>query len=354
MMKGFLYLEDGSVFTGSAIGSNGTRLGELVFNTSMTGYEEILTDPSYTGQVVLLTYPLIGNYGVEPAVAQSESVKGAGLIVGCGAHEPAFTDYLKRHGVVAIDGVDTRQMARHIRKNGAMKCLLTTETLTLSEVAAYFEKPLGNRLAMKSAGTKQLYRIEGAGARVAVMDFGIKSNLLNALTDRGCDVYVCPYDMTYDEIVALEPDGIFLSNGPGDPACAEEAVETIQRLSERYPIFGICMGHQLLASALGAETYKLHFGHRGANHGVLDLRRKRTVITSQNHGYAVRIPETLKTLLEVTHVNLNDGTVEGIRHKEKPLFSVQYHPEGAPGPNDSKQLFDDFIQLCEKGGASCH
>lgn len=351
-MKGIIYFEDGSVFVGEGIGAAGTTVGELVFNTSMTGYQEILTDPSYTGQIVTLTYPLIGNYGIEEQVAQSEGVKASGLIVRSANGSDALKAYLKAQNIVAISGVDTRAITKKIRNKGVMPCVMTTDALSVSEMQTLIENRLSSADAMKTAGTDKPYEIKGKGKKIAVMDFGIKTNILNSLVERGCNLKVYPYTATAEEILKDNPDGIFLSNGPGDPAAAVEAVSTIQTLVKEKPVFGICMGHQLLAKAFGAETYKMHYGHRGGNHGVYDHTKNRAFITSQNHGYAVKLEGASAEVLEVTHINLNDGSVEGIRHKTLPVFSVQYHPEGAPGPNDSTYLFDDFMTLCNLGGTT--
>lgn len=353
-MKGLIYFEDGSVFSGEAIGAKGTVVGELVFNTSMMGYEEILTDPSYAGQIVNMTYPLIGNYGVNPLRRQSQSNCASGMILQSAEGSEALKENLKTLGVIALAGVDTRAVTKKIRRLGACKCVLTTEPLSIKAFETLLQSHVPYRDAMKKVGTQETYRIEGSGLKLGIMDFGIKENILSHFKARGCELVVFPYATRKTEILESGIKGLFLSNGPGDPEMAIEAVETIKGLLGKIPIFGICMGHQLLAKACGAKTYKMHYGHRGGNHGVLDVIKNKAVITSQNHGYAVEVEESGLEDIEVTHLNLNDGTIEGIRHKKHPAFSVQFHPEGAPGPNDSTYLFDDFIQLCSEGGNVCH
>ncbi len=352
-MSAMIYLEDGSIFLGKGFGKSGTAVGELVFNTSMTGYGEILTDPSYAGQIITMTYPLIGNYGLGQKTLQSNQVYANGMIVkhieSHPGQEKALDQWLIEQNVVAICNVDTRAITKKIRRHGAMKCVITTEPLSVGELMSHIQMAPDNRSAMKCVGTQSPYVIEGKGPKVAILDFGIKNSILKAFVERGCEVKVFPYFSKADEVLAYDPDGIFLSNGPGDPETASEATQTIEALIGKRPIFGICMGHQLLARALGAKTFKMPYGHRGGNHGVYDKLLDRAFITSQNHGYAI-VPQSLEDLpLEITHVNLNDDSIEGIRHKTYPVFSVQYHPEGGPGPNDSAYLFDQFLSQI-KGG----
>ena len=354
-----LMLEDGRVFHGEAFGAAGTAFGEVVFNTSMTGYQEVLTDPSYTGQLVAMTYPLIGNYGANPEDEESAGPQVAGFVL----HEapPVYSnwrakesleEYLRRHGVVAITGIDTRALTRHIRSLGAMRGAIAPGDQDPEALRArILEQPsmAGLDLAC-GVSTTERYRVPAESEtrfRVLAYDFGVKSHSLKLLSERGCEVTVLPATTPPEEIVAEGADGLFISNGPGDPEAVGHALESIRELSERgTPIFGICLGHQLIARAFGASTYKLLYGHRGGNHPVRRLADGVVEITAQNHGFAVQgdesgIPGAPE--LRVTHTNLNDGTVEGLEHVQRPVFSVQYHPESAPGPHDSRYLFDRFV-----------
>ncbi|MDR1797061.1 MAG: glutamine-hydrolyzing carbamoyl-phosphate synthase small subunit [Clostridiales Family XIII bacterium] len=374
-MEGLLVLEDGSAFRGKGFGAAATNVGELVFNTSMTGYQGILTDPSYCGQVINMTYPLIGNYGVSEVDNQSAKIHAFGFVTRDITFRPSnrmsvmsISEWLAAQGIPGVYNVDTRQVTKKIREAGTVPCVISTEGISKEEALSLL--PGAGRVPalrtdyMREVGTRELLVIPpsggegGAALRVAVLDFGIKRNILTGLTDRGCEVYLFPYGATAEEVLAAEPDGVFLSNGPGDPEACEAGVETTRALlalsaSGRIPplpIFGICMGHQVIGLAAGGRTYKLKFGHRGANHGVIDLETDRSAITSQNHSFAVAAESVSKGGFVVTHVNLNDGTVEGMRHTELPVFSVQYHPEGSPGPNDSQGLFDRFVAMIRKGG----
>jgi carbamoyl-phosphate synthase small subunit len=359
-------LEDGRTFRGERFGATGTVFGEVVFNTSMTGYQEVLTDPSYSGQIVTMTYPLIGNYGANPEDAESRSTQVAGFVIheapplhsNWRATEPLET-YLHRSGVVAITGVDTRALTRHIRSAGAMRgAIASAEVDPETLLGQIREQPRMEGLDLACAvSTEKSYVVPSSTGetrfRVLAYDFGVKSHSLSLLAAQGCEITVVPAGTPTEEIVAAEPDGLFVSNGPGDPEAVGHALESIRTLSEqRTPIFGICLGHQLIARAFGGETYKLLYGHRGGNHPVLRIEDGAVEITAQNHGFAVRgdpdsgVPGAPD--LEVTHVNLNDGTVEGIRHRERPVFSVQYHPEAAPGPHDSRYLFDRFVAEMER------
>ena len=366
-----LMLEDGRVFRGEAFGAAGTVFGEVVFNTSMTGYQEVLTDPSYTGQLVAMTYPLIGNYGANAEDEESVGPQVAGFVI----HEapPAFSnwrasesleDYLRRHGVVGIAGVDTRALTRHIRSLGAMRgAIAHGEQDPEALRARILEQPsmAGLDLAC-GVSTADRYVVPAAGEtrfRVLAYDFGVKSHSLKLLAERGCEVTVLPSGTPVEEIVGAGADGMFISNGPGDPEAVGHALDSIRELAGRdTPVFGICLGHQLIARAFGAETYKLHYGHRGGNHPVRRILDGAVEITAQNHGFAVRgdesgIPGAPE--LRVTHLNLNDGTVEGLEHTARPVFSVQYHPESAPGPHDSRYLFDRFVAEMERRtGAGGH
>ena len=353
-MEGLLYLEDGTFFMGKGFGSAATKVGELVFNTSMTGYQEILTDPSYNGQIINMTYPLIGNYGISEEDNESDGIYAFGLVVKDVCFHPSnhrsVTDidtWLKDKGIPGVWNLDTRKITKKIRKEGTIKCVISTEGISLEEAKALCEESTLRGDYMKFTGTDTLKRIPGDGKKVAVLDFGVKDNILKELNKRGCDLYVFPYAATAEEILAIQPDGLFLTNGPGDPEEASEAIGEIKKMMDKLPIFGICMGHQVLALAAGGQTYKLKYGHRGGNHGVYDKDTDQSHITSQNHGYAVKAESIILKGMEVTHINLNDGTVEGMKHRTLPVFSVQYHPEASPGPNDSSYLFDRFMELME-------
>jgi carbamoyl-phosphate synthase small subunit len=360
----YLLLEDGRRFDGIGFGAPGPVLGEVVFNTSMSGYQEILTDPSYTGQLVTMTYPMIGNYGVNPEDEESAGPAASGFIVrevsrtaSSWRSREELPAYLTRHGVTAITDVDTRALTRHIRTQGAMRGAIAPADLAEDEVLARIRAhPVMEGLDLAcGVSTTERYVLPAVGEErfhVAAFDFGVKAHSPKLLAERGCRVTVLPATTSVDALVAMAPDGFFISNGPGDPAAVAEAEAAILRLaSAGVPVFGICLGHQLIARAFGAETYKLPFGHHGGNHPVRALDRGTVEITSQNHGFAVRADAdgTLPgaPALRVTHRNLYDGTVEGLRHTELPVFSVQYHPESAPGPHDSRYLFDQFIGLME-------
>lgn len=352
-MKGKLILEDGSVFTGTLL-NNIKATGEVVFNTGMTGYQEILTDPSYCRQIVTLTYPLIGNYGVTAKFMQSRKSFVNGFIIGelCleGSNwqmEGELADFLTRQGIPCLYNVDTRAVTRKIRSAGTMKGIIVPEDASKTEIDELFNVPI-KKDVVKEVTTPEAYEIKsesGEGPEVVVMDFGIKQNILTSMHDLGCNLKVVPASTTAEEILAMNPDGIFLSNGPGDPKDVPEVIEEVKKLIGKKPMFGICLGHQLISLALGADTYKLKFGHRGSNQPVKNLLNTRVHITSQNHGYAVDDKSLEGLPLEVTHVNVNDGTVEGVRHTSLPLFSVQYHPEASPGPDDNMYLFDQFWTL---------
>jgi carbamoyl-phosphate synthase small subunit len=359
-----LALEDGTVYTGRAFGATGETFGEAVFNTSMTGYQEVLTDPSYKGQIVCMTYPLIGNYGVNEEDHESARPHVEGFVVREYTRLPSnyraqsdLESYLHKHGVIGLEGIDTRALVRRLRVRGAMMAVLSTEDqddVSLVRKARNCPNIVGRDLVREVVPPAPFHWSEGfdcplvtylpsrpATHHVVALDYGMKHNILRCLVQVGCKVTVLPGTATADEVKAHTPDGIFLSNGPGDPEPLGSAIGTIRELVGYRPMFGICLGHQLLGLALGASTFKLKFGHRGANQPVLNQQNNRVEITTQNHGFAVRLDD-LPAELEPTHLNLNDGTLEGMRHRHLPVFSVQYHPEASAGPHDSGYLFEQF------------
>src|SRR5690349_19411718 len=363
-----LALEDGTVFTGRAFGHGGTSEGEVVFNTSMTGYQEILTDPSYKGQIVTMTYPLIGNYGINRQDTESRQPHVAGFVIKelAPLHsnyraDTTLAEYLKQNNVIGIEGIDTRALTRKLRISGAMRGILSSEItddaalVDRAKHGAQMEgadwvqavKPTSNYSWDADLGDWSIGKVEkGDGLHVVALDCGAKSNILRNLAERGVKITVLPPDTTSEEILKHNPDGLFVSNGPGDPAALDYAVKPLLgTLKAKLPTFGICLGHQLLSRAIGAKTYKLKFGHRGGNQPVKNLDTGRVEITSQNHGFAVDRESLEKAGGVVTHVNLNDNTVEGFRHSKLPVFSVQYHPEASPGPHDAAYLFDAFIEM---------
>jgi len=371
-VQAILALEDGRIFRGRGYGAPGERFGEVVFNTSLSGYQEILTDPSYAGQIVILTYPHIGNYGTNPLDSESVRPYAEGLVVrelseiaSNWRSVEETSAFLAHHGVPAISDIDTRALVRHLRKYGAMRGVLSTVS---SDEAGLIAKAkaspsmvgldLASRVTTPSRyewnkSSEDIYQAHEAKSQerpparfhVAAYDYGIKQNILRRLVDVGCRVTVVPADTTASDVMDLRPDGVFLSNGPGDPEPVEYAAKAVRDLAGRVPIFGICLGHQIIGIALGGKTYKLKFGHHGGNHPVLNLETKKVEITAQNHGFAVD-PDSLKeSEVAFTHYNLNDNTLEGLRHRSLPLFSVQYHPEASPGPHDSAYLFDRFVQM---------
>ncbi len=359
-MKAILVLEDGCTFTGRAFGAPGETSGEVVFNTSMCGYQEILTDPSYTGQIVVMTYPHIGNYGTNQEDAESQKPYAEGFVArefsavasNWRSSEP-LESYMKRHKIVGLSEVDTRAIVMHIRSRGAMRGIISSDRdhpEALAKKVLSIRKMLGCDLAT-AVSCKAPYVYSGAPApghrryKVVAYDYGIKRNILNRLVEAGCDVTVAPAWTNAEEVLAGKPDGVFLSNGPGDPEPLEYAVKNIQKLLGRTPVFGICLGHQLMGLAFGGKTYKLKFGHRGGNQPVKNLVSKRVEITAQNHGFAVDPDSLNRNEIDLTHINLNDQTLEGINHRNLPAFSVQYHPEASPGPHDSHYLFDQFKKL---------
>ena len=356
MERATLYLEDGTRFEGIAFGAREEALGEVVFNTSMTGYQEVLTDPSYAGQIVVMTQPEIGNYGTNAEDQESLRPFVEGFVVReCSRiysnwrGEQSLGDYLCAHGVGGISEIDTRALVRHIRERGAMRGIIGPSELTQEHLEArVLQHPrMAGSDYVRHVSTERRYNwpIESPRFRVVAYDFGIKHNILRCLGARGCDVTVVPATTLPEDVLGLEPDGIFLSNGPGDPEPLGYIVENLRRLIGKRPLFGICLGHQLLGLTLGGKTFKLKFGHRGGNQPVKNLLTEKIEITSHNHGFAVD-PESLDDRqIELTHMNLNDQTLEGFRHRSLPVFSVQYHPEASPGPHDSLYLFDQFLDL---------
>ena len=365
-----LALEDGTVYTGKAFGARGEKFGEVVFNTSMTGYQEVLTDPSYKGQIVTMTYPLIGNYGVNPEDQESRRPQVEGFIVREMSRIPSnfrshgnLDAYLTENDILGLEGIDTRALVRRLRVRGTMTGILSSQDLddaSLVHKARTSPNIVGRDLVREVVPEKSFTWTEGfncclnsqplparpARFHVVAMDYGMKWNILRCLVQVGCRVTVVPGTASAEQVLAHRPDGIFLSNGPGDPAALGYAVHSIADLIRKQPppIFGICLGHQLLGLALGGKTFKLKFGHRGANQPVLNQRTNRVEITTQNHGFAVRLDD-LPRDLEPTHINLNDGTLEGLRHRRLPIFSVQYHPEASAGPHDSSYLFEEFAKM---------
>ncbi|MFP4175733.1 MAG: glutamine-hydrolyzing carbamoyl-phosphate synthase small subunit [Planctomycetota bacterium] len=361
--KGAIALEDGRVFEGKSFGATGHRAGEVVFNTSMTGYQEIITDPSYKGQIVTMTYPLIGNYGVNEGDTESGAPKAEGFVVReyCPypsnyASQKTLGEYLKGHDVVALCDVDTRSLTRHIRTAGAMRAVIAGGEYDPDELVDRAREAPGlvGRDMVKEVTCETPYEWTGAAElpddapHVVVYDFGAKHNILRCLEEVGCRVSVVPASTPATEVLEMDPDGIMLSNGPGDPAAVPYAVEEVRDLLGEKPMFGICLGHQLLGLALGGETYKLKFGHRGANHPVMDLRTKEIDITCQNHGFCVDMETLEDEAVELTHLNLNDDTLEGLRHRSIPAMAVQHHPEASAGPHDAKNLFNQFRTMIDE------
>lgn len=364
-MRALLALEDGKVFEGKSFGVQGESYGEVIFNTSMMGYQEILTDPSYQGQIVVMTYPLIGNYGFNQEDFESRRPFVSGFVVREECSYPSnwrsqfsIGQFFKKYNIVGISEIDTRALTKHIRDFGAKKGIISTfdfDKFSLIRKAKASPSLIGKDLVVEvSSPSEYSWKHKNGNHnhhkkyKVIAYDYGIKYNILRKLSSYNCEVRVVPAKTKAEAVIAQNPDGIFLSNGPGDPEAVSYAIKAVERLIGLKPIFGICLGHQILALALGAKTYKLKFGHHGANHPVKNLLTGKIEITSHNHGFAVEKESLRNTGLEITHLNLNDGTVEGMRHTEYPIFSVQYHPEASPGPHDADYLFENFIQLMEK------
>lgn len=357
-MKALLTLEDGRFFWGYSFGSTGEAFGEIVFNTSMTGYQEILTDPSYCGQIVTMTYPLIGNYGLNSEDIESSQPQVEAFIVreksplySNWRAEESLDEYLARYRIIGFERIDTRALTRHIREKGALRCIISTVDLnpdSLVQKALQIPPMVGLDLAKEVTTTEPYYWQEDGHYTIAVMDYGVKYNILRELASRQCRVKVYPALMAAEEVLRDHPDGILLSNGPGDPAALDYAVDFTRNVMGKLPVFGICLGHQIIGQALGGKTYKLKFGHHGGNHPVKDLHSGKVSITTQNHGFVVDMNTLPSSELEITHVNLNDNTLEGMRHRHMPLFSVQFHPEAAPGPHDTTYLFDQFVKMVEE------
>ncbi|MFD2925453.1 carbamoyl phosphate synthase small subunit [Halobacillus naozhouensis] len=345
-----LVLEDGTVFVGKGFGSDRESFGEIVFNTGMTGYQEVISDPSYCGQMVTFTYPLVGNYGINRDDFETVDPAILGVVVKEHCKHPSnfrneetLDEFLKAKRIPGISGVDTRKLTKIIRKHGTMKAMITSTDRPVEQLVDFMRNtPLATD-QVKQVSTVKPYVVPGRGYRIVLIDYGMKHGILREFTKRSCHVTVVPYNTSAEEIERLRPDGIMLSNGPGDPKDVPEAIQTVRKLMGHVPIFGICLGHQLIALASGADTVKMKFGHRGGNQPVKDLRTNSTAITSQNHGYAVDRDSLESTQLSLTQISLNDGTVEGLEHQSVNVFSVQYHPESSPGPEDTSSLFDEFL-----------
>lgn len=345
-MKAKLILENGMVFEGNPFGYLKENVGEVVFTTGMTGYQEVLTDPSYYGQIVTMTYPLIGNYGVNLEDVESIKPQVKGFIVREKCNMPnnfrcelTLDDYLKQNKIIGLEGIDTRALTKILRNNGTMKGIIVLDESNLDDVSEKLNS-FSNKEAVHIVTTKEKYEIPGEGKHVAIIDYGIKQNIIRCFKKRGCRLTVFPSSASAEEVLSVNPDLVFVSNGPGDPQDLEYEIQTIKNIIGKKPIVGICLGHQLLALSLGGSTTKLKFGHRGGNHPVKDLETGKVHITSQNHGYVV---DSMPEDVEATHININDGTIEGLKHKTMPIYSVQFHPEASAGPKDSEYIFDRFL-----------
>lgn len=353
-----LILEDGTEFVGNGFGADCDAIVELVFNTSMVGYQEIMSDPSYTDQAVVMTYPLIGNYGINDDDYETKTPSMSGFVVRDYNDEPSnfrssasLQEVMCKYKIVGVSGVDTRRIARHIREIGSCKALITRSNITAEEAVEKLKEYVPPKDAVARVSTKDIYEVKATTEEkyhIVAIDCGMKSNIVRMLADKGCTVTVVPWNTSAKDIMALNPDGVFISNGPGDPTDVEQTISTVKELIGKKPIFGICLGHQIISLAYGAKTYKLKFGHRGGNHPVKSLLTDKIEITSQNHSYAVDTASVDGTGLAITHLNLLDNTVEGVRCEKDYVSSVQYHPESAPGPQDSAYLFDEFIAMMKQ------
>lgn len=354
-MQKYLILEDGSVYIGESFGAERETIGEVVFTTGMTGYQEAMTDQSYADQILVFTNPLIGNYGVTFADNESFEPQIKGVICHQVARRPdnwrmqgTLPDFLKRLDIPGIQGIDTRELVKKLRVHGTLRAKITNSAAQANEIADELKKLDVTKGIIKRVATKSPYPVPGSKRNIVVIDFGIKHSILRELAKRDCNCIVLPYTVTAKEVLALHPDGILLSNGPGDPKEMTAAAEMVREVEKHVPLFGICMGHQVFALANGAETYKMKFGHRGFNHPVREIATGNIGFTSQNHGYAVAADSIDKDNLMITHIEINDGSVEGIRHKKYPAFSVQFHPDATPGPHDEVSLFDDFMSMIDQ------
>lgn len=352
-MKAKLLLEDGTIYEGKSFGASGTKFGEVVFNTSMTGYQEILTDPSYAGQVIVMTYPEIGNYGINPDDFESKRPAARGFVVKSNCKndshyksEKTLSEYLEKYDIIGLEGIDTRALVRKIREKGSMNCVITTEEVTDELKKQLCEYSMDKDIVL-TVTRKEPEHIPNTGVKMAFVDFGAKQNIINNLVQKGCDLTIFPADVESDEILSGGFDAVFLSNGPGDPQDVTYAIKTVKKLSGNIPIFGICLGYQILSIVLGANTYKLKYGHRGGNHPVMNLQTRKVTMTSQNHSYAVDMTSLPQNMVP-TYVNLNDNTLEGFSFPVLSIEGVQFHPEAAPGPLDANEIFDAWIEKIQK------
>lgn len=357
-MRALLMLENGKIFYGESFGAQGEVIGEIVFNTGMTGYQEVITDPSYYGQIVTMTYPLIGNYGINNDDSESYQPQVKGFIVRENCSHPSnwrsqktLDEYLIKHNIIALSGIDTRALTKLLRENGTMRGIITNNVNFNKEEAVHNILQYNINNAVSHVTTNKIIHYGGVESKIAILDLGYKRNIVNSLLRRWCDVYIFPSNTNYQDILKINPDGIMLTNGPGDPQECVQEIETIKQLAGKIPMFGICLGHQLTALAFGARSTKLKYGHRGCNHPVKDLKKQKTYITSQNHGYTILADSLNNDIMEVSHINMNDNTVEGIQYKNMPLFTVQFHPEASPGPMDTAYLFDEFINMVKQNSS---